>query len=368
MGGTAEVTNPTATARGSTILVLTTPQTPGLTGQGQSPGVTHFVSTPETQITEQETSLIQDESTSSTPVTLTQESKPQTIEGQNNDTNESMIQYCETFLTLHASDSPDPAVAGDLITYTLTFTNSGNSMTAADVTLKNILPAGVTFVAASEGGTESGGVVIWYLGDIPPGTVEGRTVVAQVDPFVASGNILTNNTASLENDEGTCAWTNEFTTLQAVSNEAAGLPLVSDESIVLEEVSDVDDDADGFANHYEAQCGSDPLDPSSTCFTLHLDQTFVTVQRGSEATIIASVERNFTFTGPVSFSTADDINVDLWIVPDLSTVLSNTNESVSTPITIQTTNETPFGLHEKTIIATSGGMTSQKTFTLEVIE
>ena len=192
--------------------------------------------------------------------------------------------------------------------------------------------------------------------------------MAEVDAFSSSGFVLTNNNAFLESNGEQCARANEFTALEAISNGTAGLEVASTGSIVLEEIPEVDDDADGFANHYETECGSDPLDPSSTCFTLHLDQTFVTVQRGSETTITASVVRNFNFTGPISFSTADDINLDLWLLPDLSTVLSNTNESVSTPITIKTTIDTPLGLHEKTIIATSGGMTTQMTFTLEVVE
>jgi len=192
--------------------------------------------------------------------------------------------------------------------------------------------------------------------------------VAQVESFSSSGTVLTNNNAFLESNGEQCARANEFTALEAISNEPTGLEVTSNGSIVLEEVPEVDDDADGFANHYEAECGSDPQDPASTCFTLHLDETIQTVQRGSEVTITASVERNFNFMGPISFSTADDINIGLYLLPDLSTVLSNSNESVSTSFTIQTTDATPLGLHETTILATSGGMISQQTFTLEVVE
>jgi len=367
VGGTAEVTSPSSTIGGSTIVFLTTFQSSDPTAS-QDPGTDPLVNTQYSLATEEQTQLFQETLSEPTSITLTQESEPQTIEGQGTYANESMIQYCETFLTLYASDSPDPAAPGDLVTYTLTFTNSSVSQNATDVILKNVLPSGMTFVTASEGGTEAGGVVIWELGDLPPGTVGSRSVVAEVDAFSSSGFVLTNNNAYLESNGEQCARANEFTALEAISNESTGLEVAPNGAIILEEVPEVDDDADGFANHYEVECGSDPLDPSSTCFTLHLDQTFVTVQRGSEATITASVERNFNFSGPISFSTADDINLDLWLLPDLSTVLSNTNESVSTPITIKTTNETPLGLHEKTIIATSGGMTTQMTFTLEVVE
>jgi len=367
LGGTAEVTSPSSTIGGSTIVFLTTFQSSDPTAS-QDPGTDQLVNTQYSPATEEQTPVFQETLSEPTPIDLTLESQPQVIEGQGTNANESMIQYCEMFLTLYASDSPDPAMAGELVTYTLTFTNSSVSQNATEVILKNVLPSGMTFLTASEDGTEAGGVVIWELGDIPPGTVGSRSVVAEVDAFSSTGAVLTNNNTYLESNGEQCARANEFTALEAISNGTAGLEVASTSSIVLTEVPELDDDADGFANHYEAECESDPLDPSSTCFTLDLDQTFITVQRGSEATITASVQRNFNFTGPISFSTADDINIELWIVPDLSTVLSNTNESVSTPITIKTTIDTPLGLHEKTIIATSGGMTSQKTFILEVIE
>ncbi len=364
---TAEVTSTSSTSGGSTIIFLTTYQSLDPTA-GQDPGTVQLVNTQYSPATEEQTQVFQLTSSEPTPIDLTQESQPLALEGQGTNANESMIQYCETFLTLYASDSPDPAAPGDLVTYTLTFTNSSVSQNATDVILKNVLPSGMTFVTASEDGTEAGGVVIWELGDIPPGTVGSRSVVAEVDAFSSSGFVLTNNNAFLESNGEQCARANEFTALEAISNGTAGLEVASTGSIVLEEIPEVDDDADGFANHYEVECGSDPLDPSSTCFTLNLDQTFITIQRGSEATITASVDRNFNFTGPFSFSTDDDIYLVLWLLPDLSSVLSNTNESVSTPITIKTTNETPLGLYNTTIVATSGGMTSQKTFTLEVLE
>jgi len=368
-GSAAEFASSSPTAGGgASIVFLTVAQAPAWTGQYQYPATTQVVGTQGVPISEQQTQFFQEGSPPQTTVVLTQDPQPLVLQGSNTDANESMNRYCETLLTLYASDSPDPAMAGELVTYTLTFTNSSVSQTARDVFLTNVLPSRMTFLTASKDGTEAGGVVIWELGDIPPGTVGSRSVVAQVDSFASNGFVLTNNNAYLESNGEQCARANEFTALETISTGSTGLEVAPAGSIVLEEVSAADDDADGFANHYEVECGSDPLDPSSTCFTLNLDPTFITVQRGSEATITASVERNFNFSGPVSFSAADDINLDLWIVPDLSTVLSNTNESISTPITIKTTIETPLGLHEKTIIATSGGMTTQMTFTLELVE
>ncbi len=61
-------------------------------------------------------------------------------------------------LSLNGSDSPDPAVPGGRITYTLTYANSSITETARGIILKNILPPEMTFVAASDEGTEMAGV------------------------------------------------------------------------------------------------------------------------------------------------------------------------------------------------------------------
>src|SRR5438477_1846948 len=55
-------------------------------------------------------------------------------------------------LALTKSDSPDPVLAGNNITYTLTVTNNGPS-DATGVSLSDAIPAGTTFVSATGGGT-----------------------------------------------------------------------------------------------------------------------------------------------------------------------------------------------------------------------
>ena len=71
-------------------------------------------------------------------------------------------------LSLTKSDSPDPVLAGELLTYTLAVQNSGPS-SAAGVTLSDTLPAGVTYESATTTqGTcsESSGTVTCELGTI----------------------------------------------------------------------------------------------------------------------------------------------------------------------------------------------------------
>ena len=55
---------------------------------------------------------------------------------------------------------PDTVGAGGSVAYTVTITNLGSGA-ASSVILRDTLPAGVTFVSATGGGTNSGGVVTW---------------------------------------------------------------------------------------------------------------------------------------------------------------------------------------------------------------
>ncbi len=58
------------------------------------------------------------------------------------------------------ANGPSSVLATSNLTYTFSITNLGNA-TASNVVVSDILPAGTTFVSASPGGTNSGGVVTW---------------------------------------------------------------------------------------------------------------------------------------------------------------------------------------------------------------
>ncbi len=89
---------------------------------------------------------------------------------------------------------PNSVEAGAALTYTLQYANTGNT-TANAVMLEDVLPTGTSFVSASAGGTESGGVVRWIIGDIAPGGSGSVTLQLQADLGLADGTVLP-NTAS----------------------------------------------------------------------------------------------------------------------------------------------------------------------------
>lgn len=84
-------------------------------------------------------------------------------------------------LRITKTDAPDPVVAGQDLTYTLTVTNDGPA-TAQAVTVTDTLPAGVTFVSAP-GCTEAGGVVTCDVGPL----LSGQSVVIAIQVHVPSG-------------------------------------------------------------------------------------------------------------------------------------------------------------------------------------
>ena len=74
--------------------------------------------------------------------------------------------------------SPNPAVAGQNLTYTLSITNIGTAI-ASGVTVTDVLPAGVTFVSASAGAMNLGGTVVASPGTVANGAGTSLQIIVQ---------------------------------------------------------------------------------------------------------------------------------------------------------------------------------------------
>ena len=92
-------------------------------------------------------------------------------------------------------DGVTTAVPGQELTYTISVTNPLDFETLVGGTLTDTLPSRVVFVSASEGGTESGGVVTWALPDIPANGTLSRTVTVRVSPTINTATLV--NTATV---------------------------------------------------------------------------------------------------------------------------------------------------------------------------
>ena len=94
-------------------------------------------------------------------------------------------------LSITKSDSPDPVVSGQNLTYTLSYANAGPN-TAVDVEVFDALPSGVTFVSATpdQGSCSAAAGVTCDLGDLTSGASGQITIVVTV--IAGSGTVLTN--------------------------------------------------------------------------------------------------------------------------------------------------------------------------------
>jgi uncharacterized repeat protein (TIGR01451 family) len=85
------------------------------------------------------------------------------------------------------------AVAGTNLNYTLSHDNLGPSA-ASSAKLVDTLPAGVSFVSASEGGTfnATARTVTWGHGSVAAGASGSRGLVVKINGATAAGTVLLN--------------------------------------------------------------------------------------------------------------------------------------------------------------------------------
>ncbi len=114
----------------------------------------------------------------------------------NDDASDSVDITFEADLGVTKTASPDPAVPGEDITWTIVVTNAGPSI-ATNVVTADVLPLGVTFVSASPECTEAGGTVTCTSASLAAGAQATYTIVGNLDSAML-GTVA--NTASATSD------------------------------------------------------------------------------------------------------------------------------------------------------------------------
>src|SRR5206468_594904 len=94
-------------------------------------------------------------------------------------------------LNIGKTDAPDPVNAGSDITYTISYSNTGN-MNATGVVIGDTVPANTGFVSATGGGTLAAGVVTWNIGALATGASRTVQLVVAVASPLANGTAITN--------------------------------------------------------------------------------------------------------------------------------------------------------------------------------
>ena len=107
-------------------------------------------------------------------------------------------------LTIAKSASTVSANPGDTITYTISYAND-SPVNVTSAVISDVLPSGLTFVSASDGGSYNAGnrTITWSVGDIPSG--DGPFTVSFVvtvdDPYPDAAAIPLVNTATIDANE-----------------------------------------------------------------------------------------------------------------------------------------------------------------------
>lgn len=100
-------------------------------------------------------------------------------------------------MVIQIDDGQTSVQPGDLVTYTLTISNTGNR-DAALVSIAHVLPAESSFVSASHAGVDLGGAVSWPFLAMPAQSSVTRTVTVRIDTVVRSGVTTVLGTASVQ--------------------------------------------------------------------------------------------------------------------------------------------------------------------------
>jgi len=136
-------------------------------------------------------------------------------------------------LSISKVDSPDPVVAGNILTYTVTVFNAGPN-TAQTVVVTDTLPAGVVFLSTAGCAEDPGGVPNCTLGSIPAGGSAQYTISVAVNPQTLG--VISNSVsvaAATQDPEGNNNAVSETTIVIAPRTAVGGEIIPLDYTMVL---------------------------------------------------------------------------------------------------------------------------------------
>ncbi|MEM7342920.1 MAG: DNRLRE domain-containing protein [Chloroflexota bacterium] len=127
----------------------------------------------------------------------------------------------EADVALSKIASPNPVIAGELLTYTLSFTNYGPS-DAENVSITDSLPGGVFFNSdrSDSSCSETGGTVTCPIGNLMANTNLQRTVVVTVDRGITPTVFLVNNAIITTTSSDPLLTNNSDSTITTVEAQA----------------------------------------------------------------------------------------------------------------------------------------------------
>lgn len=272
--------------------------------------------------------------------------------------------FTNTTLSLTKTDSPDPVVTGQNITYTLTATNNGPSTTTNTV-FTDVLPTGLTFVSANytvNGGapqtaTNTAGTVSTAGFSLNQGQAAVLTIIATVGATFSSG---TTNTGSVDSDQTDAVTSQASTTvtpnvdLELLKTIVGGatiigvgetltyrLSLTNDSSVAVTNVQVFDDLPTGFnpgTLPTGVATGTAPNDLIWTVASIAAGATLtvdIPVTVSTSATVAAGQRNTATINiaGLTGFNDTDTSNnssfVDVTVQPRYNLLVTKDNSATS---------------------------------------
>ncbi|WP_339876589.1 gliding motility-associated C-terminal domain-containing protein [uncultured Algoriphagus sp.] len=94
-------------------------------------------------------------------------------------------------LTITKTANASTVLAGGEFNYTISVTNTGQS-DAADLTITDALPAGLSFISADNGGVNNAGTISWTIQTLAAGASIDLTLTVMVNADVAAGTQISN--------------------------------------------------------------------------------------------------------------------------------------------------------------------------------
>ncbi len=121
-----------------------------------------------------------------------------------------VVQASPAFTLTKAVDR-GAANPGDVVTYTLTYSNNGDAA-ATGVAISDVVPGRTTFLSASSPGQLSAGVVTWGLGTVDSGASGSVTFSVQLDAVFPPGTNVVTNVGTIDSSETGVVQSNEVST------------------------------------------------------------------------------------------------------------------------------------------------------------
>lgn len=234
-------------------------------------------------------------------------------------------------LRITKTDSADPVIAGNALTYTITVTNDGPS-TATNVNLTDTLPTGVTFTSAtsSQGTvTNNAGVVSGNLGTLAPNASATITLIVGVNS--ATRGTIT-NTASVQATQTDTNTTNNTATQETVINSSVDL--------VLTKVDSVDPaTAGGSLNYTIVVTNNGPSSATNVVVTDTLPTTLAFVSGNSSVGTVTNASGVVTANvGALASGASATITINTTVATAATGTITNTASVTGTETDTNTAN------------------------------